>query len=174
LDGYHECSLIKTKIIATVGPASESPEVLRQLQIAGVDVFRLNFAHGEHDEMAEQVAAIRRIADELDRPVGILGDLGGPKIRLGPLPGDTQEIVPGTRYTFAREADPSDPTVLTTTYGGLVDDLSSGDRVLLADGTVALRVVENDENRASCVVEQPGILRSGQGVNLPGVRLRMP
>ncbi len=164
----------KTKVVATVGPACGSPDRLRRMAAAGVDIFRLNFAHGQHEQMAEHVAAIRRIADELDRPVGILGDLGGPKIRLGALTDGALQVDRGRKYAFVSEADPNDPTALTTTYDGLIDDLDVDDPVLLADGTVALRVVEKLPDRAVCVVEQPGLLRSGQGVNLPGIGLRVP
>lgn len=171
---YHEDLLAKTKIVATVGPACDAPEMLGCMVTAGVDIFRLNFAHGEHSSLVRIIAAIRRTAEELDRAVGILGDLGGPKIRLGNLPGGTVQIDEDRRYAFAREAVADDPEALTTTYDGLVDDLEIGDFVLLADGTVALRVVEKHAHRAVCTVEQPGLLRSGQGVNLPGSDLRMP
>lgn len=171
---YCEHLLAKTKIVATVGPACDAPEMLGRMVTAGVDIFRLNFAHGEHSSLVRIIAAIRQIAEELDRPVGILGDLGGPKIRLGNLPGGTLEVAEERRYAFAREAVADDPEALTTTYDGLVDDVEIGDFVLLADGTVTLRVVEKHPDRAVCSVEQPGMLRSGQGVNLPGSDLRVP
>jgi len=166
--------LSKTKIIATVGPACASPDVLRQLVEAGVHIFRLNFAHGGHDEMARHVGNIRKLGDELDRPIGILGDLGGPKIRLGDLPGGMLQLDPEERYAFVGEEDPQDPKTLTTTHDGLLGALQVGNRVLLADGMVSLRVVEKSPRRAVCVVERPGTVRSGQGVNLPGVRLSLP
>ncbi len=173
-DGYQESPLAKTKIVATLGPACDSPDMLRQMVVAGVDIFRLNFAHGRHDELAESVVAIRKMAAELGRSVGILGDLGGPKIRLGTLPGGSQRVDRGERYAFVHNPDPDNPTEFSATYNGLVDDLKVDDPVLLADGTVALRVVDKQADRAVCVVEQPGLLRSGQGVNLPGVDLRVP
>ena len=174
-----EAPLVKTKIVATVGPACWEPDGLRGLVEAGVDVFRLNFAHGEHDRLAGVVAEVRRISADLDKPVALLGDLSGPKIRLGDLPGDGLQCDPGETFTFARGADPDDDRVLTCTYDCLLDDLRAGDRVLLADGTVAMRVKEIvEENgepaRAVCVVEQPGLLRTRQGINLPGVALSTP
>ena len=174
-----EAPLVKTKIVATVGPACWSPDGLRGLVEAGVDVFRLNFAHGEHDRLAEVVAEVRRISASLDKPVALLGDLSGPKIRLGDLPGDGLPCELGATFSFAREAVEGDDAVLTCTYDCLLDDLKPGDRVLLADGTVAMRVFEvKEENgkpvRAVCEVEQPGLLRSKQGINLPGVRLSTP
>ena len=162
LDGYQESLLAKTKIVATLGPACNSPDLLRQMVIAGVDIFRLNFAHGKHEVLAESVVAIRQIAAELDRSVGILGDLGGPKIRLGDLPGGSIRVDWGEKFTFVHETDPDNPAEFSTTYDGLIDDLQVDDPVLLADGTVALRVVEKHAERAVCVVEQPGLLRSGR------------
>lgn len=167
---------VKTKIIATVGPASAKPEMLRELVVAGVDVFRLNFAHGSHEWLAEIIAAIRNVSTELHRPIGILADLAGPKIRLETLPDDHIYCGAGEEFEFARQADPNFPRRLTCTYQPLVDELRVDDRVLLADGTVSMRVVSKHsaEGRVVCVVEQPGDIRSRQGVNLPGVALSTP
>ena len=175
----NEAALVKTKIVATVGPACWSPEGLRSLITAGVDVFRLNFAHGEHARLAEVVAEVRRISADLDRPVALLGDLSGPKIRLGELPDGGIECGLGETFTFARGEDPNDPRALTCSYEPLLDDLQVGDRVLLADGTVAMRVVGVEADggrpaRAVCEVEQPGLIRTRQGINLPGVALSTP
>jgi len=167
---------VKTKIIATVGPASSSLEMLTELVLAGADIFRLNFAHGTHDWLGGIVATIRKISRDLDRPIGILGDLAGPKIRLEELPGGVIHCRAGERYEFVRAADPAHPDWLTCTYGRLVDELQPDDRVLLADGTVSMRVVEKDAaaRRVVCTVEQPGDIRSRQGLNLPGVKLSTP
>lgn len=167
---------VKTKIIATVGPASRSPEVLQALVQAGVDVFRLNFAHGKHDELAEVVSRVRQISTSLKRPVGILGDLSGPKIRLGELPNGSLFCNLGDLLEFVKQPDPSNPRRLTSTYEPLVDELEVGDRVLLADGAVTLSVTETypAEGRAVLRVEQPGEIRSRQGINLPGVLLSVP
>ncbi|MEW4531316.1 pyruvate kinase [Maioricimonas sp. JC845] len=175
MDNYVEHALTKTKIVATVGPACDSYEGLQRLVTAGVDLFRLNFAHAQHDVLSRVVADVRRIAEELDRPVAFLADLSGPKIRLGELPEDGLEVGKDQRYTFVRQrtAD-SPPEHLDSTYPGLVDDLDVDDRVLLADGTVVMRVVETDADSATCIVEQPGLLRSRQGINLPNVKLSLP
>ncbi len=167
---------VKTKIIATVGPASEDVETMRKLVVAGVDLFRLNFAHGEYDWLEGIVAQIRQLSEELERPLGILGDLCGPKIRLGELPNDVLHCQAGETYEFARETSAEFPKRLTCTYAELVDDLQVGDPVLLADGTVTMRVREKfaEEGRVACVVEQPGDIRSKQGLNLPGVKLSTP
>jgi len=167
---------VKTKIIATVGPASSSLETLTELVLAGADVFRLNFAHGTHDWLAGIIATIRKISRDLDQPIGILGDLAGPKIRLEELPGGVIHCRAGEKYEFVRTADPARPDRLTCTYEKLVDELKPDDRVLLADGTVSMRVVEKyaSEGRVVCSVEQPGDIRSRQGLNLPGVELSTP
>ncbi|MGH7200982.1 MAG: pyruvate kinase, partial [Planctomycetaceae bacterium] len=173
---YSETPLVKTKIIATVGPACGDRAGLQELARAGVDLFRLNFAHGEHDWLQEIAGHIRSVAEELERPIGILGDLAGPKIRLGPLPEQGVFCEIGQRFEFVRAADRSDPRQLTSTYDGLVDDLRVGDRVLLADGTVSMNVIDSDgqEGRALCEVEHPGLIRSRQGINLPGVAIKLP
>ena len=173
---FVERPLVKTKIIATVGPACATIEQLRELVRAGVDVFRLNFAHGTHDWLRGIVNFIRQISEELQRPIAILGDLSGPKIRLGTLPKEGLYCAEGAQFQFVHEAVSDDPTKLTSNYDRLIDDLQLGDRVLLADGTVSMRVVEkyDDEQRVVCRVEQAGTIRSRQGINLPGVVLSTP
>lgn len=173
---YAEGALVKTKIVATLGPASASPERLRELLHAGVDVFRLNFAHGAYDWYATVVASIREAAAQAGRPIGILGDLSGPKIRLGELPAEGFRCRHDAIIKFVRVPQPDHPEHLTCTYTPLIDDLRPGDRVLLADGSVALRVQSTDVvvGEAVCRVEHPGLIRSRQGVNLPGVALSTP
>ncbi|MEZ6064636.1 MAG: pyruvate kinase [Planctomycetaceae bacterium] len=170
---YVEPLLTKTKIVATVGPASRSPEKLAELVSAGVDVFRLNFAHGSLDEKAEIVAAIREISARTGKPIGILGDLSGPKIRLGQLPSAGLTLLRGQQWDFVDGPTNPDARELSTSYDGLVEDLRVGDRIRLADGAVSLVVTEKSPGRATCEVEQPGVIRGHQGVNLPGSRLRI-
>jgi pyruvate kinase len=169
-----ETRLVKSKIIATVGPACADKEMLRDLVKAGVDLFRLNFAHGAHEWLAVVVKHVREISAELERPVGLLGDLSGPKIRLGKLPDEGIHLDMGQQCEFVREAVHGEPLKFTCTYPQLINDVSIGDRVLLADGTVALRVIDKSHDSVKCQVEQPGLLRSKQGVNLPGTVLTTP
>ena len=171
-----ERPLAKTKIVATVGPACGERKQLLALARAGVDIFRLNFAHGEHDWLGGIVADIRSISSDIGQQLAILGDLSGPKIRLGELPGDSVDCKEGARFEFVRKAVEGDPTKLTCTYDRLIDDLNVDDRVLLADGTVSMCVVDKPSrgNRVVCEVRQPGVIRSRQGVNLPGVKLSTP
>ncbi len=169
----------RTKIVATIGPASSSEEQLAALLAAGVDVFRLNMAHGGPEEQETRLAAIHAASEMVGRPVAVLVDLAGPKIRLGEIPGGQLTCNAGDRLRFIRfpplplgegrgEGDPRD---LTTTYEPLLDELAIGDRILLADGTVSLVVEAVDADYAQCRVVQPGVIRSRQGVNLPGVKL---
>jgi len=172
-----------TKIIATVGPACAHRNQLLRLILAGVDLFRLNFAHSEHDWLESIVHDVREISQEIGRPIGLLGDLSGPKIRLGELPDEGVHCQESERYVFLQNPhqppqhldDISEP-YLCCTYDQLIEDLTPGDRVLLADGLVGMRVIEKSASHeyAICVVEQPGTIRSRQGVNLPGVRLSTP
>ncbi len=177
---YKEGALVKTKIVATVGPASGSREKLAELLSAGVDVVRLNFAHGNYEWFAQIVEWIRSLSQEIGRPIGILGDLSGPKIRLGMLPDEGVRLRHGTTVEFVRASMDARtdmiPPQLTCTYEPLIDDLRPNDRVLLADGTVSLRVMEQNATagRVLCEVLQPGLIRSRQGVNLPGVALSTP
>ncbi|WP_459555093.1 pyruvate kinase [Lacunimicrobium album] len=169
-------SVPKTKIVATIGPATSSREQLKALILAGVNVFRLNFAHGTHEQHGSVLQLIRELSAELSKPVAILGDLSGPKIRLGKLPNDEIDCLLGSRFEFVKGSTGGDVTKLNCTYEYLIDDLNPGDPVLLADGNVGMRVVEKyaDEGRAVCIVEHPGLIRSKQGINLPGVNLRTP
>ncbi len=171
-----ESHLVKTKIVATVGPAVETPDKLRQLIERGVDVFRLNFAHGTHEWLRNTISTIRTAAASLQRPIGLLGDLAGPKIRLGELPGDCLELGIDDRVRFVHTGSADEPHDLTCTYEELIDDLEVGDRVLLADGVVGLRVTNKaaDGQSVECIVEKAGTIRSRQGVNLPGVKLGLP
>ena len=171
---YREHRLVRTKIIATVGPASAEPDILRSLILSGVDIFRLNFAHGSHEWLEGIVKTIWKIARELGRPIGILGDLSGPKIRLGVLPGDKVVCNEGAEFVFIRGREPEAENELTCTYEALIDDVKADDRVLLADGTVRMRVLDTTENSARCIVEGAGVIGSRQGVNLPGVALSTP
>jgi pyruvate kinase len=163
--------IVRTKIVATLGPASREEDAIRGLVEAGVDVFRLNMAHGSVEQHQESLDRIRRVSDALCRPVGVLADLAGPKIRLGELPGGAVECIEGSHVKFVRGGESHQPGEFTTTYAPLVDELSVGDSVMLTDGTISLVVEERNADWVSCRVIQGGTVRSRQGVNLPGVKL---
>jgi pyruvate kinase len=164
----------RTKIIATVGPACRSVEMMSQLIRSGADVFRLNMAHAGPDVQSETLAMIRQVSRDLRTPIAVLVDLAGPKIRLGELPGGALQCELGTEFRFVRGDASRSPDELVTTYEPLVDELGVGDSVMLADGTVGMRIVEKSSAGALARVFQPGLVRSRQGLNLPGVALSAP
>src|SRR4051794_5042127 len=164
----------RTKIVATVGPACATKEQLAALVVAGVDVFRLNMAHAEPAAQQQHVDTIRWLSAELDRPIAILVDLAGPKIRLGELPNDRIACDLGCDFVFVAGEQASAPNELTCTYEPLVDEVAVGDRVMLADGTVSMEVTRKEHDRAYARVVQRGTIRSRQGINLPGVKLSAP
>ncbi|QDU26806.1 Pyruvate kinase [Anatilimnocola aggregata] len=161
----------RTKIVATVGPACRSIEMLTKLIRAGVSVFRLNTAHGNEQQRAEILADIRKASAEIGIEVGVLVDLAGPKIRLGELHTDPTNCEPGAIYRFVRGNNPQAADELTCTYASLVSELQVGDSVMLADGTVSMVVVGKVNDEVRCRVVGGGIIRSRQGINLPGAKL---
>jgi pyruvate kinase len=163
----------RSKIVATVGPAVGTPEQLARLADAGVDVFRINMAHGNREEHQQMVDFIRAIEKDCGSPIGILIDLAGPKIRLGDLAEDPLNCQLGAEYRFVRNGQASEAGDLETNYPRLVDELAVGDRVMLADGTVGMEVIECETDRVVARVFEAGPIRSRQGVNLPGVMLSM-
>lgn len=160
-----------TKIVATVGPASWETDKLVQLIEAGVDVFRINTAHGIRAEHERTLANIRSASRQTGFAAGVLLDLAGPKIRLGQLTEDPLQCDVGMRITFVRGDSSLSPTELTSTYEHLVDELQPGNRVMLADGSVGLQVDSASADRVECIVTAAGEIRSRQGINLPGVKL---
>lgn len=164
----------RTKIVATVGPACSEPEMLKKLARAGVDVFRLNMAHGDTEQQQVNVDNIRRVSEELDQPIAILADLAGPKFRLGQVEGDPLFCAAGTEYFMVEGDEPGAPNEFTCTYKPLVKELEVGNHVMLADGTVSMQVTEKTPGRARMVVVQQGTIRSRQGINLPDVKLSAP
>jgi pyruvate kinase len=164
----------RTKIVATVGPACGTVTMLRSLIVAGVDVFRINTAHGTRAEHQNTMDSIREASDEENIPIGVLVDLAGPKIRLGELVEDPTNCGLDEEFRFVRGDTAATANDLTCSYARLVDELQVGDRVMLADGTVSMEVTAIEEEAAVCRVTGAGILRSRQGVNLPGVALSVP
>ena len=164
----------RTKTVATVGPASRSPEVLAELIKAGVDIFRLNMAHGKKEDHELAIANIRKVADELEVPVGILVDLAGPKIRLGKLLNEPMVLVNDEVVRFVRGKESKAPDELTCLYEPLIDEVKVGDAIVLADGIARLTVTGKSADEITCVVVDGGTIRSRQGVNLPATTLSIP
>ena len=164
----------KTKIVATVGPSSNSERGLRQLIRGGVDVFRLNMSHGDHASHRKVVRRIRKIAGELDLPTAILVDLQGPKLRLGTFEGGRAELASQQRFTLTTrnvEGNRDIAAISDTSFPGIV---RAGDRILLDDGLLELKVLEVSPEDVTTRVVSGGIVRNRNGVNLPGSSLALP
>jgi pyruvate kinase len=165
----------KTKILATLGPATASKEVLRKMMLAGADVFRINFSHADYDAVRERVEMIRELNEELGRNTGILADLQGPKLRVGVME-DGIEVAPGDRIAFKTgEKFVGNKEAVYMTYPEFPRDVKPGERVLLDDGKLIFRVVEtNGTDTVVAEVEQGGPLKSKKGVNLPNTNISLP
>jgi pyruvate kinase len=163
----------RTKIVATIGPASGSREVIRQLVQAGMDVARLNFSHGSYEQHAQTIANLREISLELDTPVTILQDLQGPKIRVGQLPGGEMVLGHGKVVAMLPEAEfTGQPATIPLDYAHAAEEAKDGMRILLADGLMELEVLEASGNTLRCRVVDGGVLKSRKGVNFPDLNLR--
>jgi len=163
-----------TKIVATLGPSTDPDHILRKLFDAGVDVFRLNASHGTQDDHARRIKAVRQLSGESNRHVGILLDLQGPKIRLGTFKNGPYRLEDGASFTITTEPVEGDAEIASTTYNQLARDVKPGDAILLADGTVRLRVVSTDGIAARCDVVNGGMISDRKGINLPGVNISTP
>jgi len=164
----------RTKIVCTIGPSSRSADVIRGLIRSGMNVARLNFSHGSHDEHRQAIALIRDIAREEKRPVGILQDLCGPKIRVGRLPHEGVPLVPGQPFVLTTEPIEGDAGRVTVSYPHLARDAETGDRILLADGLMELVVEKTTRNELHCRVVTGGTLTSYKGINLPTGSIQAP
>lgn len=163
----------RTKIVCTLGPASQSETVMRELVRAGMDVARLNLSHGDHAGHARTMETLRRISAEEGKAVGILQDLGGPKIRLGDVPDGERLLTPGEEIRlFPGQAGSGKD--LPVNYPFLLEDVSAGERILLADGLVELLVTHKEAEALRCRVIVGGTIHSHKGVNLPSSSLRIP
>jgi pyruvate kinase len=163
-----------TKIVATIGPACQEPDVLTAMIVAGMDVARLNFAHGTREQHAETAGLIREAAERAGREVAILGDLPGPKLRLGPVAGGVAELGRGTRVVLTPEAIEGTPDRLPVAWKGFAELVDAGDVCYLADGAVRLRVDEISDQDVITKVEVGGSVASRQGLNLPNVTVSLP
>ena len=163
----------RTKIVATIGPATESKQVLRQLIEAGATTFRLNFSHGDHEDHAERIIAIRQVAQELGVHIGILQDLQGPKIRLGRFEAGPISLATGDCFTLTSRQVNCNQAIATVTYDKLAEEVHNGCRILLDDGRVEMVVerVDQTDQSLQCRVTVGGVLSNNKGVNFPDVQL---
>ena len=166
--------LRKTRIICTLGPASDTPERLREMMLAGANIFRLNMSHASHDWVRTIVPSIREIAQELGLIVGILMDTQGPAVRTGDLPTKLHLKVGDILEFTVRGATSEEAYSVNVNYDGLIDDISVGDIVLVDNGVLHLKILSKDNNRIRCEVLTPGPLGSRRHINLPGVRVNLP
>jgi pyruvate kinase len=165
----------RAKIVCTLGPASDSAEMIERLMRAGMDVARLNFSHGTHAEHARTIKRLREASARLSKPIGILADLQGPKIRTGALvDGHPIQLLTGQRFTISIRKHLGATAGVSTTYKHLPRDVSRGDRILLGDGLIELRVLSTTPDSVVCRVVNGGELGEHKGINLPGVKLRIP
>ena len=161
-----------TKIVCTIGPASANPDVIRKLMLGGMNVARINFSHGKHEDHARVIASIRGIAEDLRRPVAILGDLQGPRIRIGMLK-EPISLMEHEAHVLAPEAV-ARPGEIPVTYADIAKDVRQGGTILVDDGLIALQVTGVDGERVAVKVKYGGLLKSNKGMNLPGIDVSAP
>ncbi|MGI8422801.1 MAG: pyruvate kinase [Chloroflexota bacterium] len=161
----------RTRIVSTLGPATDRPGVLRDVLEAGTDVVRLNASHGTRDEHRNRIDAVRRIGPEIGRPIGILLDLQGPKIRVGDLPLAGVSLVEGAPFILTNRLNASGPALATVDYEPLPREVVAGAVLLLDDGNLRLRVEGTNGRDIACIVERGGVLKSNKGINAPGAAL---
>jgi pyruvate kinase len=164
-----------SKIVCTIGPATRSPRMIRKLLQAGMDVARLNFSHGTHEEHAQSIAMLREAAMAMKKPIAILADLQGPKIRTGALAGGGSVLLrTGQRFVITTARVLGDSTRVNTTFQPMPREVKKGDRILLSDGLIELRVEKTNRHEVICQVANGGLLGEHKGINLPGVKLHVP
>jgi pyruvate kinase len=164
----------KIKILATLGPASRDPDMLRRLWRAGADAFRINLSHGEHEDHAKAIAAIRNLERDLGRPIAILCDLQGPKLRVGTFKDGEARIPHGARFTLDRSETPGDETRVVLPHPELFAVLSKGQRLLINDGKIRLRVESASPEEIVCTAEIGGVISDKKGVNVPDAEVPIP
>jgi pyruvate kinase len=164
----------KVKILATIGPASSSPEMLRRLFRAGADAFRVNLSHGSHDDHAAAIRAIRALEKEFGRPIAVLCDLQGPKLRVGTFAGGQAIIPHGHKFTLDRDPAPGNAERVSLPHPELFAVLEVGQRLLINDGKITLRVTEALPDRIVCTAEVGGVISDRKGVNVPDAEVPIP
>jgi pyruvate kinase len=174
MNTFHPLSERRAKIICTIGPSSRSPNMMRAMLLHGMDVARFNFSHGGPNLQSEHIANLRRISEEVGRPVAILQDLQGPKIRTGPLECGATNLVIGAKFVITTRPVPGDERQISTTYQALPRDCRRGDTILLDDGLIALFVENVTDTDVICSVTDGGVLKANKGINLPGVAVSAP
>ena len=163
----------KVRILATLGPASDTPEMIRQLAEAGADAFRINMSHGSHEDHARRIAAIRALEAELERPTTIVADLQGPKLRVGRFEGDKALLKNGQTFVFDRDKTLGDSTRANLPHREIFEAVQPGARLLVDDGKLVFRIVKAERDRLETKVEVGGTISNNKGLNVPDVVLPM-
>jgi pyruvate kinase len=161
----------RTKIVCTIGPASGSSKILEKMANAGMNVARLNFSHGTHDEHLKYIKRIRAVSEKLEKPIAILQDLPGPRIRVGRLNGRVLALKKGTNIILTTQTEKHNSTHIPVNYKNIVKEVKRGDVIFLSDGTIKLKVLDVTGSEVVCHVLTGGNLVSGKGVNIPGRQL---
>ena len=161
----------RTKIVATIGPASQEEKTIRQLLRSGMNVARLNLSHCSHDDHALVYSRVRKLSQDTDKPACILMDLQGPKLRIGKLPGDELTLVPGQKVSLTTEVGPADPSAIPVDFAQLPQSVHPGRRILLDDGNLQLRVDGIRTDMVTAHVLVGGVLKSHKGISLPDAHL---
>ena len=164
----------KTKIIGTIGPASEDPAVFREMCMQGLNVARLNFSHGTHEEHLRKIEMIKSVREELDLPIAIMLDTKGPEYRIGTFRGGSIELREGDAFTFTTREVEGDEQIVSVSYKGLAHDLSAGDQILVNNGLVALTVEAIEDTDIRCLVTTGGALSDRKSMSFPGRVLKQP
>ena len=167
-------NLRRAKIVATLGPATDTTEKVRELIEAGVDVARLNLSHGDHSVHDQNYDNVRQASADFEKPVAILADLQGPKIRLGRFADGPHELAEGDIFRITTEDVPGTKELVSTTFSGLPNDVKPGDFLLIDDGKVRVKVLETDGTTVTTEVIVAGPVSNNKGINLPGVAVSVP
>ena len=164
----------RTKIVCTLGPASDSEEILTKLVENGLNVCRFNFSHGSHEEHKKRLDTAKKVREKLNKPIALLLDTKGPEIRTGQFADPEVFLEEGSKFTITMKDVVGTKEMCTVSYKNLANDVKSGDVILIDDGLVGLRVKEVNEDDIVCLVENSGIVKNHKGVNVPGVKINLP
>ncbi|MDH3357309.1 MAG: pyruvate kinase, partial [Desulfobacteraceae bacterium] len=165
----------RTKIVATLGPASDKEETLHRMILAGLDAVRVNFSHSTHDYIIPLVKRIRALSDKMGVPIALIGDLQGPRIRIGEIADDTAVLKTGRDICLTPRQLTGNKEIVSVSYPGMADDLHMGSLILVDDGNIELEVIKIDASGDIwCRILKGGALSSHRGINLPGLRVNLP
>lgn len=164
----------KTKIVCTMGPAVDDENILKDLMLAGMDVARLNFSHGTHEEALKRIERLRKVREELDLPVAILLDTKGPEIRIKSFKNGKVELKEGDKFTLCTDDVEGDETQVGITYKDITKDIHTGTRILIDDGLIELEAISIKSNKIICEVKNGGVISNSKSVNIPNVSINMP